>query len=119
MLKNEEIKNISSSELSDYMYDEDIPECQKRLIAKELLERTHSDYLWLETELMYYAVEKLSMNDLVEVSKSGNPLTASIAYTEMQNRMTGTINSNYLSDSKARGEKKTKMKQKPKKRKYS
>ena len=96
MLKDEEIKSKDSLELSDLIYDDEIPEYQKRLIAKELLSRAHGKVIGSETDVIYTAMEKLSMEELIELSKSSNSITASIAYTVLGGRMTDTKNGDYL-----------------------
>ena len=116
MLRDEELKFIGSERLSDYLYDEDITEDQKRKIALELLDRTQDNEIWLRCDFMYELMDRISMEDLVTVSKSKNPLTAGIAYTVMSKRMVNTKNADYLSDIDARANTRVKIKSKGKKR---
>lgn len=114
MLNEEKIKSCDSITLTDYLYDEEIPEYQKRLISKELLLRTCKDGTFLEVTVIYTAMEKLSMEEIIEFSKGKNPLTASIAYTVMENKIMDAKNSDFISNIEIRATSKVKMKSKKK-----
>ena len=119
MLKDEEIKIKDSIELSDFLFNEDIPEYQKKIIAKELLLRTCKNATYLEVTVIYTAMEKLSMEEIIEFSKGKNPLTASIAYSVMESKMMNAKNSDFISDIEIRATSKVKVKSKSKsKRKH-